>query len=132
VQVILINEDSASSSKLKAPQGIRDTTVTKTYTNYIPGIVRRKVFVAYAQSSFLVEIWDMMAALGRKFEKINFPGAVVFEVRTGSGRFIVDGKSYDVKTGSTLLLNEGSVLEIDTQQAQKPFNFRAVVITTRK
>lgn len=132
IQVILIQEDSAISRKVKAPPAVKDTAVTKTYGGYMPGIVRRKVFTANAQSSFLVEVWDMMAALGKRSEKISFPGAVVFEVRTGSASFIVDGKSNEMKTGSTLLLNEGSSLEIDTRKVEKPFNFRAVVIATRK
>jgi hypothetical protein len=132
VQVIVINEDPAASAKLKAAARATDTALAKTYTSYMPGVIRRKVFTAVAPSSFHVEIWDMMAALGKKLEKISFPGAAVFEVMTGSASFTVEGKRYEMRMGSTLFLNEGSTLEIDTQKSQDPFHFRATVITNRK
>ena len=130
VQVIVINEDSVSSSKIKARKPGKDTVTSVNYTGYNSGIVKRRTYVTNTQSSFLVEIWDMMAALGKKSSKISFPGAAILEVRTGTGRFIVDGKTYEMKTGSTIEINEGSSLEIDTQRVQQPINFRVIIISS--
>ena len=132
VQVIVIKEDSSSSNKSKPQRPGKDTAVSMNYTAYAAGILKRRTYVTNTQSSFLVEIWDMIAAPGKRSPRISFPGVAIVEVRTGSGRFITDGKTYEMKTGSTIKINEGSSLEIETQRDQQAMNFRVILISSSK
>lgn len=132
IQVIIVREDSNSSRKAKVPSAKKDSVNAAGFSSFGTGVVRRGVFMSKARSNFSVEIWDMMAAIGTRSSKIYFPGAAILEVRTGNARFIVDGKTTELKMGSTLVINEGSSLEIETQKEQKPVNFRAIVITANK
>ena len=82
------------------------------FRQYAPGLLARVNYQADATGRYRVAIWDLLVGPGRTSEPVNLPGGAVVEVRSGSGRAVIDGQAREITGGATFVVNEGSSLAL--------------------
>lgn len=130
LQLIAIEEDSIPKQRDQdKSKPIQEKEVTaEMYQPFVTGALNRETFKVNVPSAYTVVIWDMMFAAGQVADKISLPGAVILEVRSGKGMFLIDDKPTDINIGSTLQIGEGSTFSIDNRQGTEPITARAIII----
>jgi hypothetical protein len=98
-----------------------------------PGLLGRPIYTAEAPAAaYRVQVWELLVGPGRRSEPTTFPGALVLEVRSGSGAITIDDKRQDVKIGTTLAVHDGSRFAIENTDKEAALSLRGVVISAQK
>jgi hypothetical protein len=110
------DERNFSSDQVKNP-----------YAELSKGLLARTVFETDAPGDVHIEVRDLLVGPGQTTASVSLPGAAVFEVRLGSGKFVVDGKSREIQTGATLAVSEGESFVVENK-GENPIAIRVHLI----
>ncbi len=108
-----------------------DSTPASQFRQFAPGILARTAYVVTASGPYRVELWDLLVGPGRQSEAEMLKGGAVFEVRAGSGRIELDGKSQELRPGMTFAVPQGVRFAIHNRRDDLGISIRAVVVAAR-
>ncbi len=98
------------------------------FRQYAPGLLARTIYKAEPGGDFEVEIWELLIGPGKKSEAAKFPGGAVFETRAGDGVLTTAGKRREIKTGTSLSIEEGETFQIENTSPDEAVSIRMVLI----
>jgi len=101
--------------------------VKNPYAEVSKGLLTRTVFETDAPGDVYIEVRDLLVGPGQTTASVSLPGAAVFEVRLGSGKVVVDGKTREIQTGATLAVSEGESFVVENK-GENPIAIRVHLI----
>jgi hypothetical protein len=102
--------------------------VGSSFSPYAAGLLARSRYTTDISGNRLVELWDLLVGPGKHSEATQLPGGAVLEVRAGSGRISIDGKTQDLKQGSIVAVPAGARIEIENAREDLGLMIRATII----
>src|SRR5262245_22441390 len=82
------------------------------FHQYGPGLLARINYQADSADGYRIALWDLLVGPGKSSEPVKLPGGSVVEVRSGSGRALIDGQAQRITSGATFVVHEGSSLAL--------------------
>jgi hypothetical protein len=101
------------------------------FRQYAPGLLARVNYQADAPGQYRVALWDLLVGPGKTADAVKLPGAAVVEVRSGSGRAVIDSKARDITGGATFAVDEGSSLALANGSSELALALRVTLISAR-
>ena len=86
------------------------------YTELSKGLLTRTVFETDTPGALHIEVRDLLVGPGQTTVGTSLPGAAVFDVRLGSGNLVLDGKTRELQTGTTVAISEGQSFVIENRE----------------
>jgi hypothetical protein len=100
-----------------------------TFRQYGPGLLARVNYQTDSPSGYRIELWDLLVGPAKTSEPVKLPGGAVVEVRSGSGRALVDGQAREITGGATFVVHQGSSLALTNSRDDLALALRATVIS---
>jgi hypothetical protein len=82
------------------------------FRQYAPGLLARVNYQAEVAGRYRAALWDLLVGPGKTSEPVKLPGGAVIEVRSGSGRAVIDSQARQISGGTTFIVDEGSSLAL--------------------
>lgn len=94
------------------------------------GLATRTVCRADGSAIYDVEVRELVATPGKDCKDVNLNGGALLEVRSGSGLARVAGRTQELRRGSTLELDDGTLVTLEAT-GNAPIVLRAHVVRAR-
>ena len=83
------------------------------YARTSDGLLLRKVFETSGPAGLHIEVDDLLIARGQRVQTVKLAGALICDVRAGSGIRVLDGQRQEFKAGSTFAVPDGKTFTIE-------------------
>jgi len=101
------------------------------FRQYAPGLLARVNYQVDSSGPYRIALWDLLVGPGKASEPIKLPGGAVVEVRSGSGRAIIDGKVREVAGGVTFVVHQGSSLALTNGRNDLALALRVTLVSLK-
>ena len=78
---------------------------------------------------YRIALWDLLVGPGMASEPVKMPGGAVVEVRSGTGRAVIDGQAREISGGVTFVVHEGSSLALSNGRDDLALALRVTLIS---
>lgn len=99
------------------------------FRQYAPGLLARVNYQAESTGRYRIALWDLLVGPGKSSEPVKLPGGAVVEVRSGSGRAVIDGQAQEISGGAIFVVNQGSSLALTNGRDDLAFALRVTLIS---
>jgi hypothetical protein len=99
------------------------------FRQYAPGLLARVNYEAPPGGRHRVALWDLLVGPGKASDPVKLPGGAVVEVRSGSGRAVIDGQAREIAGGATFVVHQGSSLALANGRDDLALALRVTLIS---
>lgn len=99
------------------------------FRQYGPGLLARVNYQTDSTGGYRIELWDLLVGPAKTSEPVKLPGGAVVEVRSGSGRAVIDGQAREITGGATFVVHQGSSLVLTNGRDDLALALRVTLIS---